>query len=67
MNPSGPSQSLVLFKEQVRKTGSYFLMPGRSLEGQLGPIDGLKIKKRSILFRRKEDISRGDFDTVVLE
>jgi hypothetical protein len=67
MNPSGPSQSLALFKEQFRKTGSYFLMPGRYLEGQLGPIDGLKIKKRSILFRRKEDISHGDLDTVVLE
>jgi hypothetical protein len=67
MNPSGPSQNLALFKEQFRKTGAYFLMPGLYERGQLSPIEGLKIKKRSILFRRKEDISHGDFDVGVLK
>jgi hypothetical protein len=45
MNPNGPSEHLALFKEQFRRTGSYFLMPGYSRGGSLGPIDGLKIKK----------------------
>ena len=67
MNPSGPSRSLALFKEQFRKTGSYFLMPGATRDGELSPIDELKIKKHSILFRRKEDISAGDLDSAVLK
>lgn len=66
MNPNGPSEHLALFKEQFRRTGSYFLMPGYYRGWLLGPIDGLKIKKRSILFRRKEDVLPGDQDTVVL-
>jgi hypothetical protein len=66
MNPSGPSRHLALFKEQFQKTRSYFLMPGSSHGGLLYPLDRLKIKKRSILFRQKEDILPGDPDTVVL-
>ena len=67
MNPSGPSQNLALFKEQFQRTGEYFLMPGRYQGENLGPINGLKIKKRSIFFRRKEDILPRDLDTDVLE
>lgn len=59
MNPDGPSENLALFKKQFQKVGSYFLMPGCFRGKSFGPIDGLKIKKRSILFRRKEDILPG--------
>lgn len=67
MTPSRPSKSLALFKQQYLKTGRYYLMPGFAPGGQLRPVEELKIEKRSILFRRKEDISSGDLDTVVLE
>jgi hypothetical protein len=37
MNPSGPSEALAQFKEQFRRTGSYFLMPGCPRGGILSP------------------------------
>lgn len=66
MNPSGPSQHLAQFKERFAKTGSYLLMPGCYRGGSLWPIDELRILKRSINFRRKEEILPGDLDRAVL-
>jgi hypothetical protein len=61
-----PSQLLGSFKESYRKTGTYFLMPSYFHAGSFVPIDGLRIKKRSIIFRRKEDIVPGGEDSFLL-
>jgi hypothetical protein len=67
VNPSRPSQNLAQFKEQFGKTGSYLLIPGcYRRKGSLWPIDDLRILKRSINFRRKEEILPGDPDRAVL-
>jgi hypothetical protein len=67
MISKGHAQHLGLFKEQFLKTGSYFLVPGLHRRGSLCAIAELRIKKRSISFRRKEDISPSDLDGIVLE
>jgi hypothetical protein len=58
-----PSQLLGSFKESYRKVGTYFLMPGYLQGESLAVIAGLRIKKRSLIFRRKEDILPGDEDS----
>ena len=69
MNPSPGSKNLEMFKRSFEKFGYYGLMPAIAENeevSQVRPLQDLAFTKRSVLFRRVEEIGEHDIDRVVL-
>jgi hypothetical protein len=65
-SPNRPFPLFTEFKEHVKRTGEYKLIPAAWINGSLVPFVDLSIRKREIFFRHKSEITPGDEDVVVL-
>lgn len=70
MNPPPESKNLEMFKRSFEKFGYYGLMPviaRNSAVTNVEPLMDLAITKRSVLFRRVEEIGENDVDYIAIK